>query len=661
MRAFAAKSRFVPGLAPLKGTHRFARTPAVRNLLRAERPQAKLQVGAVNDPAEREAERVAAAVMRMPEPGTGAHPQTTVNDNSTPPRVHRLCAACDAQPAELLTVRALCAECAEGLQAHAESGAALALPRDFKADFTPLGHSGRLMPTRERTFFEQRFGRDVSTVRLYAGPAANALAQSVDAHAFTLGGAIVFASSQYAPGTSPSRALLARELNNVVRQGIMPRPDLQPQGPNLQRLQERAPRVQRLGTEPSRGCPVCTSRDERSWVQAKTGGVTTRRPAGRKAPTIVHDVLRSPGQPLEPVDLAFFEPRFGRNFSHVRVHVDARAADSARSVGARAYTVGKHIVFGTAQYRPRSHTGRSLLAHELAHTIQQGAVGPALSALNIQSLERDNVGDGHEMGERTEACSLYQLDSERVQGFWVTEEPAGGCGICYDVLYPGQGPKEAGKVAHKIVEAAFKTVLAPLGLIEFPFSSPEDENGRLDLAVATPRGFQIAEIKPSTPNGKAQGKRDLSFYLQQMRITYPTYSIKLIDDIRIPSGLIMPDLLALANGCPTQGLAAMLMEPGLFGYFCAPPFSQARSVCSCGTVAPVMEKASEEQKQQVTSLLAGIPLSIVATMSVVLAAIIVTCIASGVCEIALILEAAGTAAGWTIVHLLRLLGFVATI
>jgi hypothetical protein len=91
----------------------------------------------------------------------------------------------------------------------------------------------------------------------------------------------------------------------------------------------------------------------------------------REAPPIVHETLRGPGQPLDATARAFLEPRFGRDFSHVRVHTDARSAASARAVNARAYTVGRDIVFGPGQYAPHTSSGQKLLAHEIAHVVQQ--------------------------------------------------------------------------------------------------------------------------------------------------------------------------------------------------------------------------------------------------------------------------------------------------
>lgn len=90
-----------------------------------------------------------------------------------------------------------------------------------------------------------------------------------------------------------------------------------------------------------------------------------------EVPPIVHEVLNSSGQPLNETTRAFFEPRFGHDFSRVRVHTDSKAAESARAVNALAYTVGQDIVFAPQQYQPRRSENLHLLAHELAHTVQQ--------------------------------------------------------------------------------------------------------------------------------------------------------------------------------------------------------------------------------------------------------------------------------------------------
>src|SRR5688572_21060197 len=79
-------------------------------------------------------------------------------------------------------------------------------------------------------------------------------------------------------------------------------------------------------------------------------------------PPIVHDVLRSPGKPLDAQSREYFDPRFGHDFSQIRIHSDEQAAESARTVNAHAYTVGRDVVFGAGQYRPTTTAGRRLLA-----------------------------------------------------------------------------------------------------------------------------------------------------------------------------------------------------------------------------------------------------------------------------------------------------------
>lgn len=101
----------------------------------------------------------------------------------------------------------------------------------------------------------------------------------------------------------------------------------------------------------------------------------------RSAPHAAYDVGHGAGRPLEPAAQTFFQQRFGRDFSHVRVHTDGAAGDAARGVAARAYTLGSHIVFAPGQYQPTTPAGRHLLAHELTHVVQQGgAVAPAAKA-----------------------------------------------------------------------------------------------------------------------------------------------------------------------------------------------------------------------------------------------------------------------------------------
>ena len=90
-------------------------------------------------------------------------------------------------------------------------------------------------------------------------------------------------------------------------------------------------------------------------------------------PNLESDIqsLKGGGQPLPENDRTFFEPRFGRDFSKVRMHMDAKAAESAWALNAKAYTLGQDVVFGTGQNTPGTSEGRRLMAHELTHVVQQ--------------------------------------------------------------------------------------------------------------------------------------------------------------------------------------------------------------------------------------------------------------------------------------------------
>lgn len=112
------------------------------------------------------------------------------------------------------------------------------------------------------------------------------------------------------------------------------------------------------------------------------GGESAQRKPGSNAADIGGSALADgsealdAGRPLDQRTRAFFEPRLGHNFGHVRVHAGPHAGASARHLNAVAYTMGRDIVFGAGQFAPESAAGRHLLAHELAHVVQQGASRP---------------------------------------------------------------------------------------------------------------------------------------------------------------------------------------------------------------------------------------------------------------------------------------------
>ena len=152
----------------------------------------------------------------------------------------------------------------------------------------------------------------------------------------------------------------------------------------------------------SAGCPACQGKPETVRRRAETASPASTVPSG------VASVLAGAGQGLDAATRAYFEPRFGRDLRDVRVHTDATAAQSARSIGAHAYAAGQHIAFGPGAYAPGTATGRRLLAHELAHTLQPNGetggnllrrsaicsiTGPPQSTPDSEPLVRA-VGDG---------------------------------------------------------------------------------------------------------------------------------------------------------------------------------------------------------------------------------------------------------------------------
>ena len=97
------------------------------------------------------------------------------------------------------------------------------------------------------------------------------------------------------------------------------------------------------------------------------------------------------GQPLEGTVRSRMESAFGMNFSHVRAHTDANAGKLSNRVNARAFTVGNHVAFGSGEYKPGTMLGDALIAHELAHTIQQSGAGASVDKMEVGNTEYDSL------------------------------------------------------------------------------------------------------------------------------------------------------------------------------------------------------------------------------------------------------------------------------
>lgn len=169
---------------------------------------------------------------------------------------------------------------------------------------------------------------------------------------------------------------------------------------------------------PSGECEEC--RNKR--LQRKVAQPSSLKPQHSEVPPIVREVLRSPGQPLDAATRALFEPHFGHDFRHVRVHTDSKATESARAVNALAFTVGSHIVFRRGSYTPLTVSGRTLLAHELAHTIQQNSTEHSTNATDPAEREATTVADNIAQG-RTVSVQVKTRQFLARQA--VTTAPAG--------------------------------------------------------------------------------------------------------------------------------------------------------------------------------------------------------------------------------------------
>jgi hypothetical protein len=240
-----------------------------------------------------------------------------------------------------------------------------------------LSSQGQPLDPATRAFFELRFGHDFGNVRVHADTKATESAQAVGARAFTVGQHIAFADRSYEPATESGRELLAHELTHIVQQG-----------------------------HSSTHKDVIRRRNDMyyesySWADKGAADVVL--------PTV--DTVRStPGRTLDGPTRAFFESHFGHDFTSVRIHADAAAAQSAVDLNAHAYTLGKDVVFGAGQYQAATDNGKRLLAHELAHVLQQQGSANAMGVLQRSPIFPDTSCDRGKIKEKISEYVAIALD-----------------------------------------------------------------------------------------------------------------------------------------------------------------------------------------------------------------------------------------------------------
>ncbi len=323
----------------------------------------KLTVAAADDPAERVADELAERVLSrpgqnlsppMPPPSTEGE---SASKSSQGEQVHRLCEACiDEEADPVRTKSSLDASARDAMEAP-------------EAVHEVLRSAGQPMSPSVRHVYEPRFGFDFSDVRVHSDEAAAASAEEIGALAYTAGSHVVFGRGQCLPETAAGERLMAHELAHVVQEG---------HAPGALHRKIGSPRVATADLEATMPAPP---------EEGPASKLTGDEARDGRAAQLVENALSSPGKPLDATSRAFFEPRFGWDFKQVQVHSGTDAAASARALGARGYAVGQHVVLGEGQ-TPDGESGRRLMAHELAHTIQQSTASTPNAATNLAISSR---------------------------------------------------------------------------------------------------------------------------------------------------------------------------------------------------------------------------------------------------------------------------------
>jgi|SRR5262245_2374524 len=219
-------------------------------------------------------------------------------------------------------------------------------------------------------------------------------------------------------------------------------------------------------------CKDC--QEEKSKLQRSARG-----PARGAAPDIVHEVLNSSGEPLEKSTRAAMETRFGHDFSNVRVHTDARAAESADAVNAFAYTVRNDIVFASGKYSPATDSGSQLIAHELTHVVQQSRSGPS-SAGNLV------LDEPHSQME----LQAEQAASTASQEHSVKAAAANHTASVQRQQAPPPAPKAPAKAPAKKTSKAAEKKTYPVENCPLPSDFPDEHEAGMNMMCVAPASFE---------------------------------------------------------------------------------------------------------------------------------------------------------------------------
>jgi len=326
---------------------------------------------------------------------------------------------------------------------------------------------GRSMNESVQREMESKMGGDFSDVQVHTGPQAAAAAESIHARAFTVGNHVAFNRGEYQPGSDDGKRVLAHELTHVRQQtdgrvSLLPKADAEQSGtsggfgmhvqPKLEvsspddpaekearQVAEQVVQMDEAGSETPAQSSGSDAQQADAGAVAETNATEgTQRdvfaqtvPANQVAASgggresTVKQGVQGGGKALPSSTKSEMKSKMGADFSNVSVHTGSQADAAAKSIGAKAYTMGSDIAFSKGSYNPHSQSGKKLLAHELTHVRQQtgGRVsllpqtdaehpGTAVECMHVQpKLEVSSPDDPAEKEARAVAEQVMEMDA----------------------------------------------------------------------------------------------------------------------------------------------------------------------------------------------------------------------------------------------------------
>ena len=362
---------------------------ATARLFKSGHIQPKLTVSHPEDESEREADRVADQVMRMPEP------QSSSTILQTKPSIQRACLKCEDElqrkpdfakdtlpeeeevgflqaklqspsAAEATHINRSCDHCEDELQrkAQPESGEETLLSPKRQPDSTELSklesarpHSIQAKVTVSRPGDEYELEADRIADQVMGMSSHRSMSAETSAPQISR---VLAAQREYSQGQ--------KELQREPLTEPDPKSPAEEKAALVKPADDEGHLQRKVKGEEAEGCTSC---EEEEHIQTKEGAGGTNAGVAKVESRI--GSMSGGGERLPEPTRKFFENRFGRDFSNVRVHTDSSAIQMNREISARAFTHQEHIYFNAGEYPPTTEKGRHILAHELTHTIQQGA------------------------------------------------------------------------------------------------------------------------------------------------------------------------------------------------------------------------------------------------------------------------------------------------